>query len=123
MRFVIPLPPNRGNARGGWRKHHRAKCDYWESLDTIQLLKKRDSFEVPPPPELQIGKATLTAMLYVWNFYDDDGAMALCKWPIDWLVTRGYLLNDSRKYLRWASVPDQQIDRQNPRLELTLEAK
>lgn len=120
MRFVLPVPPNRANARGGWRKHHRAKLDYWERLDTIQLLKAHEGFEAAVPPERPFAQARIAATLYTWNLSDEDALMVRCKWILDWLVTRGYVVNDDRRRLRWTAIPEQVIDRKNPRVEITL---
>jgi len=44
------------------------------------------------------------------------------KWVVDWLVKRGYLVDDSPTYLEWV-MPTQEIDRKNRRIEITLEEK
>ena len=40
----------------------------------------------------------------------------------DWLVSRGYLVDDNSTVLNWGGIPVQKVDRRNPRAELTLEA-
>ena len=52
---------------------------------------------------------------------DGDGLVSRAKWPVDWLVKRGYLVDDSPIYLEWV-MPTQEIDRKNRRIEITLEA-
>lgn len=129
LRFVLPLPPNRGNARGHTRWMNRAKKDYFDALSNIAAYGRSAAygdgdgvFDIPLPPAVALPKAKASAHLYVWNFYDDDGAAALMKWPMDWLVRNGYLADDKRKVLRWTGYPEQTIDRAARRIELTLEA-
>lgn len=52
---------------------------------------------------------------------DDDNAMRRLKPLLDWLVGHGYLSGDSRKQIKWVGIPDQVIDRENQRVELTIE--
>ncbi len=79
---------------------------------------------LPPPPPQPLAKAVITARLTLWNPMDEGNAMTRAeKLPCDWLKTRGYLVDDSRKHLRWGGIPTQRISRKNaPCLELTLEA-
>ena len=121
MRFVIPLPPNRANARGHWSKHHREKKAYWAELDALQLLGERDGFGVPRPPRWPLPKAKADATLYVWAKMDEFNAGNRLKWVEDWLVTRGYIVNDTSDVLRWDGIPRQEIDRKRQRIVLTLE--
>ena len=123
MRFVLPLPPNRANARGHWRKIHRDKTAYWEQLDRIQLVGGGVTcFTIPRPPREPLPQATAAATLYVWAPMDEGNALNRLKWTEDWLVSRGYLADDNRKALRWAAIPEQVVDRRNQRIVLTLEA-
>ena len=46
--------------------------------------------------------------------------MARLKWPLDWLTRAGYIADDSAPSLRWAGMPEQEIDRKNRRVEITL---
>lgn len=121
MRFVIPMPPNRANARGHWSKHHGQKKAYWERLDNLQLLGESEGFEVPAPPRWPLPRAKATASLYVWAKMDEFNAGNRLKWCEDWLVTRGYIVDDSSDVLRWTGIPSQEIDRKRPRIVLTLE--
>ena len=115
LTLCLPLPPNRANARGHWWKQHRQKKDYFYTLDLRVMLRK-----LPGAPEVPWERAELAAHLYVHNRYDDDNAVSLCKFPIDWLVSRGYLVDDKRAHLRLAGIPWQTIDRDDPRMVLTL---
>ncbi len=114
MRFVLPLPVNLGNARMYWRKKTRLKRDYGLECTVAMRLK----WPVRGEPWK---RATISAHFYVWNLMDDDNAMARLKWPLDWLVTSGYIVDDSRKVLTWSGLPEQTIDRKNQRLVITLE--
>ena len=115
LRLVLPLPPNRANARGHWRKAHREKKAYWSEVDQLAMTRK-----IPRPPVEPWSRAELSAHLYVWNEFDEDNAVSLLKWIQDWLVSRGYVAGDRRKNLRLAGVPEQTIDRENPRVEIVV---
>jgi hypothetical protein len=117
--LVLPLPPRLTNSAKGrsrhWRALHREKRAYWEAVDLRRMLKR-----IPPPPAEPMEQAEVSATLYLWSPMDDDGALARMKWILDWLVRRGYLVDDSRKHLRWTALPEQVIDRKEPRVEVTL---
>ena len=114
--FAFPMPPNLANSRMHWRVKHNAKVAYWETLDTLVLLKR-----LPKPPTQRIKNATMTGHLVLFNPMDDDNAMARAKWAQDWLVARKYLTGDSRKCLRWSALPTQEVNRKLPStLTLTL---
>lgn len=108
--LTLPLPPNMANGRMHWRAKNRkrqeylAMCDAWESGSPLRLTKAR-----------------MTPRLYVWSKMDVDNAMARLKWPVDWLVRRGYLPDDNPDHLEW-SIPKQIIDRKRQRIEIILEA-
>ena len=115
MIFTLPLPPNMGNMRLHWRQRNRKKKDYWLRCDIAMRLKW-------PSRGQPWERATISAHFYVWNLMDDDNAMSRVKFPVDWLVNQGYIVDDSRKVLTWTGLPEQTIDRKNQRLEITLEA-
>lgn len=120
MRLVLPLPPNRANARLHWRAVHRAKTIYWQRCDNVQLLGEHGIFICPPPPKAPFQSALLAATLYLHQLMDEDNALSRTKWLGDWLVTRRYLVDDTRDRVRWAAIPDQIVDRKNPRISLTI---
>ena len=121
LEFTIPLPPNRANDRSHWRKVHRDKLNYWAHLDAIQLLNRADlGFYIPKPPAAPLTRAKIRATLFVWSLMDEGNSLARLKWPEDWLVTRGYIRNDTRIVLKWEGIPDQVVDRKHQRVELTL---
>ena len=107
--LTLPLPPSpnvaKRNSRHWWAAY-RAREKYFEACDAAQ-----GAGLVPPPPRVAIRRAEATAVLTVWNPNDDDNAFFRAyKFPLDWLRTRGYLANDSRKHIR-CSVPEQVVDR------------
>lgn len=111
MRITLPLPPNMANARMHWRTKNRKRQDYELRCDTYPN----------PEPEPFVGRAVIKAHLVTWSTMDGDNLMARMKWPVDWLVKRGYLVDDSPTYLVWV-MPTQEIGRKNRRIEITLEA-
>lgn len=119
IRMTVPLPPSLTNSGPGrsrhWRALEREKKAYWNSLDMRRFARL-----IPPAPPEPMAHAEIRAVLFMWNFMDDDNAMARLKWVVDWLRKRGYFLADDRKHLRYAGMPEQKIDRREPRVELTL---
>jgi hypothetical protein len=119
LTLTVPMPDPLSNASGRsrhWRTVNRAKKAYWAQLDEWQNCGL-----IPPPPKQPIASATIHSTMYLGGWMDEDGAVARHKWPIDWLVTRGYLHTDRRTGLRWEAFP-QQIVRRNGdyRIEITL---
>jgi hypothetical protein len=117
--FRFPMPSNLANRASGkshWRHLHSEKKAYWRTCDTLQA-----GGILPPPPPLPWAKATIASRMVLGNLMDDSNAMNRHKWVEDWLVTRGYLVDDSRKHLTWAGIPEQRVSRKNePELEITL---
>jgi hypothetical protein len=113
VRLVLPLPPNAANLRRHWRVALKEKKAYWR---TLNMLAAAARFPVPPAP---FDPARISAHLFVWNPMDDDNAMHRMKVVLDWLKGP-YIVDDSRKHLQWAGVPEQTIDRRNPRVEVTV---
>jgi hypothetical protein len=112
LHFTLPLPPNMANGRGHWRTRERERKDYY--------LRCCAAAGNPRPPRVPWLRATYTVHLFLYNPMDDDNALARCKHALDFLVRRGYIVDDARQHLRLASVPEQSIDRAQPRLLLTL---
>lgn len=109
------MPPNRGNQRGRTRYINFQKKRYWKDLDRL-----RNDGTLPDPPEVPWEKSGYTVTFYGWSYMDDDNAIARVKWILDWLVSRDYIVDDSRKHCRLLEVPEQVIDRQHKRVMLTL---
>lgn len=111
MRLTLPLPPNIANSRMHWRTRNRKRNDY-EDRCTIVAGWSKD------PP---MNKARITVKLYTWSTMDTDNLMARLKWPVDWLVKAGYLVDDDPTHLEWI-MPTQKIDRKNRRVVINLDA-
>jgi len=106
LRLVLPMPPNVLNARMHWRVKLNAKKEYFSQLDWLQ-----DLGGIPEPPRVPITKARISARMVVGAEHDDDNAMARAyKLPLDWLKTRGYIVDDKRKCVR-CDVPEQIVKR------------
>ncbi len=104
MRLVLPLPPNRANARWHWRKEARLKNEYYLRATAACMWR----------PDVPFESLTVTATLYTYNRMDDDNLSARMKWPLDWLELREIVGNDRNVTL----ICRQAIDRKNQRLEL-----
>ena len=115
MKFVLPLPLNLANSRIFWAKKHKLKLAYWLVLDDLQMVGK-----VPPPPQEPWQKAVLSHHWYLHGRHMDQGnCYNRLKWIEDWLVTRGYLVDDTPECLTLEK-PVQETDRKNKRVEVTL---
>jgi hypothetical protein len=110
------MPANLGNARMHWRKKNRMKKDYYASLDTLLAARK-----IRKPPSKVWEQATITVEMYVWSLMDLDNAFARLKWPLDWLSINGYIADDRIRNLHYSGFPEQEVDRKDQRLVITLE--
>jgi len=99
-----------------WRDKHRAKNRYWAKLDNLQLIG-----EIPPPPEQPWTKAEARVHWYVRNLMDVGNAYARLKFCEDWLVTRGYLVDDRQANLTYPEQPAQTVTRKKPELCVEIE--
>lgn len=116
LTLVAPMPPNLGNSRMHWRVRHKAKHDYWDTLDALYLLHKMPWPDAAPPE-----KARIRVRMHLGAQMDHDNAMARLKFLIDWLVMSHYIVDDSPKALEWEGFPEQVIKRDgNYRVEITL---
>ena len=106
---------NLANSRAHWRTKHKAKKAYWERCDNLQFTPGFPS----PPRGGPLKHVTIAHTWYVGNLMDPDNAYARLKWPIDFLRTRGYIVEDRASNVTLLS-PIQHIDRKNPRLTLEL---
>lgn len=128
--FVVPMPPRLMNRRGEgshWRTLHREKLAYWTTLDALASFGARVTgagwcgFVVPAPPAAPLDRATLASHMVLGAAMDDDNAMTRHKWVVDWLRTRGYIVDDRKRRLTWAGFPEQTVSRkETPRITLTL---
>jgi hypothetical protein len=107
--FHLPLPPNLANARMHWRVKHAEQARYVRLLDSLLTVQR-----LPMPPEEPWSHGAVEALLVLGNHMDHDNAMARLKWPLDWLVRRGYLEDDGRRHLTWQGLPHQLLTRKAP---------
>ncbi len=110
MKLTLPLPPNLANARLHWRAKVRKKDAYY----------MRCLVAAPKRPRLPYRRARIMVTLYTHQKMDADNLMARLKWPLDFLVKRGFIVDDSPDVLEWG-VPRQAIDRKNQRVKIELD--
>lgn len=125
MKLTLPLPPSlnemldlakqRNQKRkpviyAGHKAAYEVHCDVWS----------REAGIFPPKVPLKAWKLRRAAF-YVHNRRDPIELMAGLKWPVDWLVKRGFVEDDSDRELRWIPYPEQQIERKALRVELEIE--
>ncbi len=118
MKLTFPMPMNASNgSHGSWGARYSQKQRYWKECDVRQ-----GAGLIPPPPAKPLSKASISSVMYLGGAMDDDNAMRRHKWVLDWLKTRGYIVDDRRKNLTWQSFPEQHVARRegNYRIELTL---
>lgn len=115
MRFDLPLPANVANLRVDWRQRNRLRQVYYADCDRLQLAGL-----VPPPPDAALTAVGVHAHFRVGNRMDPDNMRARCKWALDWLRTRGYIVDDKSQVVR-RFTDSQEIDRKAPGLEITLQ--
>lgn len=116
--FTLPLPPNLNrNRHTHWAVTHREKRAWYDAADTAQC---RHGF--PRPPATPWMHVHVTAIMTMPSVMDHDNALRRAsKWPMDWLVSRGYLHDDAPKHVTWLALPEQRISRREPAtLVLTL---
>lgn len=117
LHITVPMPPPLSNASGRsrhWRTVAREKRNYLNLLDGLWLAKRMPAAPVPPLRRVQ-----LTATMYVGARHDQDNLVSRCKWPIDWIATRGFVKND--RDVEWHSFPKQIVQRgQEYRIEFVL---
>ena len=97
---------------------HREKKAYWKRCDNLMYFP---DFPLAPEDGPMEG-VTISATWYVRNLMDEDNAVARLKWVLDWLKTRGYIVDDRTENVSLAK-PIQFIDRKDPRLEIEIHAE
>jgi hypothetical protein len=117
MKLTLPLPPNRANARGHWRKIQREKEAY-DNRAHLELFRQFGAF----PFVNVVDPVNVTATLYVWSVMDDDNCVARLKWPLDCLKRYGLIVDDKHPHCTLTGIPEQVIDRKNQRVEIELNA-
>lgn len=126
LRFVVPMPPHVTNrARGSthWRRAYTEKREYWNTLDYIACSNGAafPTMKIPRPPGQPFECVAVRSLMHLGGAMDDDNALARHKPLLDWLKTRGYLVDDRKKNVVWEALPDQKVRRDNNyRIELTV---
>jgi hypothetical protein len=93
--FTLPLPVNLANTSfGHWAVKHKARKAYWESLDVGVTFKR-----LPCAPQRPYSRARLDVAMYHTHDTDRDNREARLKWVLDWLTSRGYLVDDADAHL------------------------
>lgn len=108
----FPMPPSQTNASGAsrhWRSQYSARKNYAKQLDELQSVGR-----IPPPPKDPWTKSSIASVMHLGAAMDDDNAMARHKPLLDWLKTRGYIVDDRKKNLVWEGLPTQVIRRARP---------
>ena len=111
MKITLPFPPSSNTAyptaRNG-RRIKSAKLKEW----------------ITSAPKIDIKAPGFVRIEYLLFFPDDrvrDGQNFL-KVPLDYIVSEGVLKDDNRRILKGESWLDGGIDRENPRIELTIKS-
>lgn len=116
LTFVFPMPENIANARLHWAVKDLRRREFFDLCDAKQLVG-----ELPAPPREPWQVAVAHVTMFLAGHMDDDNAGNRCKWIWDWLKTRGYLANDSRRHLKQTGYPSQVVKRDgNYRVEVRL---
>lgn len=116
LTLVLPMPPNLANARMHWRVKNKERRAYLDLLTNLFMAR-----QIPDPPAKPFFPAYVTATFYVGARHDTDNLFARAKWPIDWLVRNGYLVDDRDDRLIWTAIPTQVVKRDgNYRIAFTL---
>ena len=117
LRITVPMPRSVANASGRsrhWRTVAREKRAYLNVLDALQMGRL-----IPEVPALPLRRVQITATMYVGGRHDQDNLVSRCKWPLDWIASRGFVGND--RDIEWHSFPTQIIKRgQDYRIEFVL---
>lgn len=88
LRFELPLPPNMNERR--FRQDWKPKRRYHAKLDQLVLLR-----QLPAAPFAPLERVKLRIELRTSLAMDQENAeLRASKWPLDWLVSRGYLADD-----------------------------
>jgi hypothetical protein len=116
LTFVFPMPENIANARLHWAVKDLKRRAFFDTCDALQAAKR---LPAPPPAPWEFSLAHVT--MFLAGHMDDDNAGNRNKWIWDWLKTRGYIANDSRRHLRQTGYPSQVVKRDgNYRVEVRL---
>jgi hypothetical protein len=104
--FEVPLPDNLANGRTHWRMKAKRKTAYYEAMDLCVQLNF-----LPAPPVAPLVKPVAEITMRTVRAMDHDNAHARLKWVLDWLQTRGYIVNDRdlRYQLEHTTAPRKEV--------------
>lgn len=99
LEFTMPLPANLGNARMHWAAKHRSRNSYWEILDNRVLVGM-----LPKRPSTPFERVWLSGEFHHTHATDHDNRMARVKHVLDWLTSRGYIVDDSDAHVEYGPI-------------------
>lgn len=117
MRLVLDLPKATGNARMHWRTRYYTRTRFWEAQDNRQRLGL-----IEPPPNRPMGSVTVLAHFLVSKPNDPDNLTARLKDVMDWLKTRGYIVDDGPSVVKALTVTQETVPRKDCGLVLDVVA-
>jgi Holliday junction resolvase RusA-like endonuclease len=112
--LTLPLPPDRGNARGHWRVRYR-KEQAWKVRFAVALQEYG-----AVKPRHPLARVRLAVLVVTKRAADLDNCAARIKPILDGLVRAGWLANDDPAHLTALTVT-QETDTRRPRVEVTIE--
>ena len=93
--ITVPMPRNIGNgSHGHWAVRNKQRVAYLKALDTLQAAGM-----IPAPPPKAFERVKLDSIMHLAAQMDVDNAMRRHKSVLDWLKTRGYIVDGSPKHL------------------------
>jgi hypothetical protein len=130
----LPLPPSfndmiekakrrtRRSRTGGWMKRSLPVV-YDQHLEAYEdkaiVLLRQQGVQAPNEPWAMWSLSAASFRLH--NLRDWVELLASLKWPVDVLVRRGFVLDDSPREMAPPCIPTQTIDRRNLGVTLTIE--
>jgi hypothetical protein len=112
----------RRSRSGGWMQR-TLPVVYDQHLEAYEdravIMLREQGVRVPPTPWHRW--ALTSAAFRVRNLRDWTELLASLKWPVDVLVRRGFVLDDSPREMLPPPCPTQTIDRRRPGITLTIE--
>jgi len=115
----VPVPGNK-LVHGHWKVKHGERKMWGRQVLAIPPGPWRDNHVIPEGWE-KLCRVRLTITMYRWNRQDPGNRETSVKPLVDALVGRGWLVDDSDKWLDLV-VPPEIIDRKRQRTEVTWEA-
>jgi hypothetical protein len=114
--LVVPMPINVANTPMHWAKKNRLRGEYFQKLDNLHLQKK-----IPNAPARALAKASISSVMYLGKIMDTDNAISRHKWVLDWMKTRGFIVDDKPGVLSWSAFPCCVVKHgEEHRIEITL---